>query len=608
MEDFILRIQNNITAVNANKNYKKNNSSIEKSLKKLSSGYDINIAADNAAGIAISEKMKTQIFGMDKALENIQQGRSVAQTADGALQEVNDILIRARELTIAAQNSTYSELELDAVNLELSNLTSEIDRIAKSTNINGIHPLVRTVYQPGVDINFNEIELKANLSDPPLSSNGIYNIGARTVDSFEHPTNWGLVFGSGNTSYEQLRVRIPKFDTSGNPITGESETINISLNSSRLNSEDASMSIIAGSYSHDSATNTWSLKYSYKMLVSGAGSDSDPNGDPAINPPKYIDIELTQSIKLNPKDKSDSSFADNNVQYYDISYSIENKSSDYEIDFDFMHHFDTAYNNNDAVERYYVGGNRVEKSTMYNNSDMPESFSIWGPISELPFTGSVIIDSNKPDYLYLGHYRQNTPVWSNFDNPESADNTTLYPGIDLGFSMVWKNEKLNIGTSQAYTFRFGIESTQTDGNIKQDEILEIDKFPGIWIQSGSEKEDGFYMHTCDATASNLRLDPPGLKVENLALALDSLKRIDNAIDKVVSFRGNFGSDMNRLDYAENVGKILQENITASESRIRDADMAKEYTNFVKNNILLQASQSMIAQANLQPQSILNLLK
>lgn len=608
MEDFILRIQNNITAVNANKNYKKNNSSIEKSLKKLSSGYDINIAADNAAGIAISEKMKTQIFGMDKALENIQQGRSVAQTADGALQEVNDILIRARELTIAAQNSTYSELELDAVNLELSNLTSEIDRIAKSTNINGIHPLVRTVYQPGIDVEFNEIELKANLSDPPLSPNGIYNIGARTVDGFEHQANWGLVFGSGNTSYEQLRVRIPKFDASGNPIAGESETINISLNSSRLNSEDALMSIIAGSYSHDSATNTWSLKYSYKKLVSGAGSDSDPDGDPAINPPKYIDIELTQSIKLNPKDKSDSSLAENNVQYYDISYSIENKSSDYEIDFDFMHHFDTAYNNNDAVERYYVGGNRVEKSTMYNNSDMPESFSIWGPVSELPFTGSVIIDSNKPDYLYLGHYRQNTPVWINFDNPESADNTTLYPGIDLGFSMVWKNEKLNIGTSQAYSFRFGIESTQTDGNIKQDEISEIDKFPGIWIQSGSEKEDGFYMHTCDATASNLRLDPPGLKVENLALALDSLKRIDDAIDMVVSFRGNFGSDMNRLDYAENVGKILQENITASESRIKDADMAKEYTNFVKNNILLQASQSMIAQANLQPQSILNLLK
>ncbi len=602
-----MRVQNNIKAINANGNYRKNTDAVKKNLRKLASGYDINTAGDNAAGLAISEKMRSQITELDTSLDNIVQGKAVAETADGALQEVNNMLIRAKELTLAAQNSIYSSQELKSISDELSNLTSEIDRIAKGTDVNGIKPLMKASYSPGIDVKFNDVRLKADLTDPPLRENGRYSIGAKTVDGVSGSTNWSLVFGDGSTSYEQIRIRIPKYDSSGNIISGDTELVEVSLNSSKLEAGTAVMDIVKDSYSYNQDDNTWSLTYSYKKLVAGAGSPSLPDGDPGENPPEYIEIELVQSIKLNDKSKSDSGLAENNVQYYEISYEVQNKSSAQgsdKIGIDFMHHFDTAYNNNDSVERYYVEGSRVEKTTMYEYSSMPDSFSIWGPVSELPFTGSVMVGGNKPDYLYLGHYRNSTPLWTNFDQPDLSNEGVLYPGIDLGFSMVWKDQELEKGSNQSYSFQFGIKSTETDSNIKISEKEE--RSLGVWIQGGINS--GFYIHTCDATAENLALDPPGLSVENLSAAVDSLNRIDRAIGLVVSFRGKFGSDMNRLESAENVGRVFVENLTASESRIRDVDMAREYADFVKNNILTQSAQAMLAQANQQPQGILQLLQ
>ncbi len=137
-----MRIQHNIMAMNAYRNYNNNTSALSKNLEKLSSGYKINRAGDDAAGLAISEKMRAQIAGLEQAQDNAQSGINLVQTAEGALQEVHDMLNRMVTLADQSANGTFDN-ETDRANLqqEVEQLKSEIDRIADSANYNGINLL-----------------------------------------------------------------------------------------------------------------------------------------------------------------------------------------------------------------------------------------------------------------------------------------------------------------------------------------------------------------------------------------------------------------------------------------------------------------------------------
>ena len=137
-----MRIQHNIMAMNAYRNYNNNTSALSKNLEKLSSGYKINRAGDDAAGLAISEKMRAQITGLKAASKNVKDGVSLVKTAEGALQEVHDMLNRMDSLATQSANGTYDN-EVDRLNLqkEVEALKTEIDRIADSSNFNGLNLL-----------------------------------------------------------------------------------------------------------------------------------------------------------------------------------------------------------------------------------------------------------------------------------------------------------------------------------------------------------------------------------------------------------------------------------------------------------------------------------
>ena len=133
-----MRIQNNIMAINAYRNYNNNTGALSKNLEKLSSGYRINRAGDDAAGLAISEKMRAQITGLDAAQKNVKDGISLVKTAEGAMQEIQDMLNRVKYLATQSANGTYDDgVDRAALQDELDALTSEIDRIADSANFNG---------------------------------------------------------------------------------------------------------------------------------------------------------------------------------------------------------------------------------------------------------------------------------------------------------------------------------------------------------------------------------------------------------------------------------------------------------------------------------------
>ena len=132
-----MRIQHNITALNAHRNLTNNNSAVGKNLEKLSSGYRINRAGDDAAGLAISEKMRAQITGLQTAKKNADDGVSLVQTAEGALTEVHSMLNRMVELATQSANGTYSAKNREEMQKEVDQLNKEIDRIGKTSNFNG---------------------------------------------------------------------------------------------------------------------------------------------------------------------------------------------------------------------------------------------------------------------------------------------------------------------------------------------------------------------------------------------------------------------------------------------------------------------------------------
>lgn len=135
----------------------------------------------------------------------------------------------------------------------------------------------------------------------------------------------------------------------------------------------------------------------------------------------------------------------------------------------------------------------------------------------------------------------------------------------------------------------------------------MEEYYDLWLQTGSQKDQGMYLSLVDATAKGIGIVDPTLDVTSFEEAGKSIDRLDSAIGKVSGYRSNFGAQQNRLEHAKSVDDNTSENTDAAESRIRDTDMAKEMVQFAKHNILEQAGQSMLAQANQSAQGILAVL-
>ena len=170
-----MRIQHNITALSAYRNLTNNNSAVAKNLEKLSSGYRINRAGDDAAGLAISEKMRAQITGLKTAQKNANDGISLVQTAEGALTEVHSMLNRMVELATQAANGTYYDEDRANLQSEIEQLKEEIDRIADGTNFNGINLLDGSLSATGGSKN---VTINGVSSTKSVGSKGAYESNA----------------------------------------------------------------------------------------------------------------------------------------------------------------------------------------------------------------------------------------------------------------------------------------------------------------------------------------------------------------------------------------------------------------------------------------------
>lgn len=588
-------VSHNLPAMNAQRQFGIVNQKRAKSTEKLSSGYRINRAADDAAGLAISEKMRRQIRGLTQGIHNTQEGVSVCQVADGALHEVNDILNRLEELAVKAANGTNGNEDREYIQLEVKELLAEINRISDATTFNeiplfkGSDEVVKNVDgTPAIEgqIPFTDFRIAdLTLGQSPISASSSGNRLAlqAIVDSAGSASNgktYNLIYGSGSTSDSSIRIKTAGMDAP--------EIINF---------DDMQISNFSQGSNADGKA-YWKRDLTYQ------------NGD--------VKIKIEQTIALNEDT--------NAIKDYAISYKIENQSSE-EADVDFMFHADTAYNNNDRCEGYFIGNNRVDKTCIYsapgskfiagstnsniNTTGTPDSFSIVDVDAALAFSEKISFASgNKPDSLSIGIYSA-IDDWGYYDNLNGnlGRNTER---ADLGFSAMW-NYNMAAGASETASFTYGIAAVEQDSNLTGVQVNKSNysvtnhkEYQPIWIQSGCESGVGMELIIGEMNTDVLGIS--NMNVSTVDGAQNAIDMVKNAQHNVMSNRSNIGAQQNRLEHTINNENNIVENTTAAESAIRDTDMAREMVNLSMQNVLAQAGQSMMAQANQSNEIVLGLLQ
>ena len=467
-------VQHNLSAMNANRMLGITTGSLAKSTEKLSSGYKVNRAADDAAGLAISEKMRKQIRGLDQASANAEDGISAVQTAEGALTEVHDMLQRMNELAVKAANGTMSTDDRQTVQDEVEQLLTEIDRVSETTKFNELYML------------------------------------------------------KGDTSDKTVKLSAKDAGLDGKLVTGaNSATFTIST----LKLGD-SVSIGGKTYTIGDAT-AKNVADSVAKLTMATGSQVTLNG----------------------------------VQYTIVDTEPEE---------------DEAKNliTKDTIEKRINGGKLT--SVKFNGKT-------YNVITDNAGGAADGIDDNESSII-------------------TADKAYEYMAKELALAN-------NVGANK----------TQISINVANNKELIKGKDTVQFVFNRAEattKEDlNFSLHVgADADMTNkisvkiASLDTTGLGIAGLNVkdktgisATYAIDSIADAIAKVSAQRSSLGAIQNRLEHTINNLDNVVENTTAAESQIRDTDMAEEMVKYSKNNILQQAGQSMLAQANQANQGVLSLL-
>lgn len=479
-------VQHNMQAMNSSRMLGITTNAQAKSTEKLSSGYKINRAADDAAGLSISEKMRKQMRGLDRASTNAQDGVSAVQTAEGALTEVHDMLQRMNELAVQASNGTNSQSDRESIQNEVDQLTTEIDRVSETTK-------------------FNEMYLLKGNSDPNQTKTVTMEGHDAGLDKLRAAKEYNNTVANQNNdsiSFFGFSVDLSKVTTG--------KTVNIS---------GKDYTIIEGT---DNAENVDASKNKY-LVNDQTGIKSNgvlATDDTKITQGRALELigqALSQANYIgdtNVKDKKpyigdDGKLAgSDNVKFKDGDYAKATKYSDYG-------------SLNDALTKSTLDGKTTAK------------------------TGNVTFAVKKAT-----------------NTTQQALNFNLHVGADADM-----NNKIGVGIEEMSSKYLGVKSLDVVGKDKD----------------GNNTDDGGIAAT---------------------YAIDA---IADAVAKVSAQRSSLGAVQNRLEHTINNVDNVVENTTSAESRIRDTDMADEMVTYSKNNILAQAGQSMLAQANQSTQGVLSLL-
>lgn len=541
-------VQHNISALNANNAMTRNVSGLGKSTEKLSTGYSINRAADNAAGLAISEKMRSQIRGLSQATNNANDAISLIQTAEGGLQETEDILQRMRELAVQSSNGTYTDEDREQIQFEVDALKGEIDRIAESTE-------------------FNEMKLlDGSLGGKATATEYGPRYGA-VVSATDSITAGGFDNGTtitSNVSGVKVQMSTAASGKGGENAawdkTGTTLTLNLAEGQSYTQSQIDEL-IKNASVQKDSQTNNVAdvkvtLANGVVKAVSATGATATTAGVRAVSG----DVDLGPTSAGAAAGVGNDGYADS-LKFTSNSYGADTRKIN--ITFDRAAGKEgvtvsgTGDSNNYTKDGEYVL--HLATGTEYTEKDIENLLAKEG----LDYSVS-LTDKDAPDGDVKLYANKNATITA-----ATMGGGTAGAGVGKEFAET---------TGEGLTFQIG-------ANGVEDQRLTVN------------------INDMGANA---------LGVENVNVAKQddantAINKIDDAIKTVSTQRAKLGAVQNRLEHTVNSLSTAGENLTSAESQIRDTDMASEMIKYTKSNILQQASQSMLAQANQQPQGVLQLL-
>ena len=537
-------VQHNMQAMNANRMLNVTTSTQSKATEKLSSGYKINRAADDAAGLTISEKMRKQIKGLDRASTNAEDGVSSVQTAEGALTEVHSMLQRMNELAVQASNGTNSESDRSAIQDEISQLTTEIDRVSETTK-------------------FNETYLLKGDANGGTTQNTIKAHDAGLAGKLT-----GVGTGSATFTANAL--------TNGSKVTiaGKEYTIDTAA---------------ATNPSIEGLTDDEAQAFG-KKEVDQAGTKAKTELDTA-------NWKAGDSIKVNGKTYTQ---AANN----DLDALVASLNNDFTADGIKF----TAKKNGtklviEANEVAAQAAVKIEAATV-NGADKGAQVGTAGTDNTYKYTAYTTADDLKTD-LAAGN-----DIYSG--NLDTKVDTSLSDKINVADAYKLMTKELetasNIGADDdkkaSVTNNHDGTFTITEGK------AEVSAKLSFSLHVGADADMTNKINVDIESMSAAGLGIKGLNVEDTTgmAATYAIDAIADAVAKVSEQRSALGAVQNRLEHTiANVDNVV-ENTTSAESRIRDTDMAETMVEYSKNNILAQAGQSMLAQANQANQGVLSLLQ
>ncbi len=629
-------VQHNLRAMNSNRMLGITTGQLSKSSEKLSSGYKVNRAADDAAGLSISEKMRKQIRGLSQASANAEDGISAVQTAEGALTEVHDMLQRMNELANKAANGTNSVSDRQTIQDEISQLTTEIDRVAETTKFNETYLLKGDGTKGTKTLEAHDAGLAGKLSE---SRNGKATF---TADSFKvgdtvkiGGTDYNIVGSKRTDAYNSMNQFAVK---KGDKITQNGVTYTVDADAAdasaaagiKVKDSDGNALTITVS---EGATHTTSLGIN-TTLVGKNGLDLS-NGAVAA----YTGWKAGDTIV----DKDGVEYT-----YVDVSAATHPNGVGHAFSPDGVYHAtsgfyktegskaaDTAYSaqEGDIYTVAATGETNSIVSTTANggkNKGIVSVEDLQKEIRKLADATTVTIaeNSNATAVTYtVGVTKKEDGSTFTADDIAAlvkAGNQVKVDTVDYYAIDVSANEKTDISIQDAY--RMMEKELETASSVGADEKASVKhKGNGVFeITQGKVEIDNalsFALHVgADADMTNKigvnikTMSASGLGVKNLNVVDDSgnaatyaIDAISDAVATVSAQRSLLGAVQNRLEHTINNLDNVVENTTAAESQIRDTDMATEMVKYSNANILSQAGQSMLAQANQGNQGVLSLL-
>ena len=537
-------VQHNMSAMNANRNLGVTTGMQAKSSEKLSSGYKINRAADDAAGLSISEKMRSQIRGLNKASDNAQDGISLIQTAEGALNESHSILQRMRELSVQAANGTETDDDREAVQNEISQLQEELTRISETTE-------------------FNTMKLLDGSQSGSTSSTGSgpkFGVVDATLDGALVTSNVkGIKVGTSASTTTKAGQETAIW-------TADGKTLNLNLSKNKVYTQDEIDDLIANAKQEDSTATGAPAEVKVSLKNGIFNADADTTAGTAT----------AGGVKAVSDDGTVTGFVGADT----ISFTANKYGTEFN-DTVFKFAFDKA-----------AGKEEVETNT---------AIEISGTNTVTNGEYTIHLAAGKE---YTAEDLEDILKTAGFDfDVKLSGNTPDEPNTLFATSGASSVSDITMGGATA-----GAGLGSTDAMWGQAGYDSVSSGAGITLQIGANEGQTMSFSIDDMSARALGVDGNKVDLSTQAGAQKATDTIDAAIKKVSAQRGKMGAIQNRLEHTISNLDTAAENTQTAESRIRDTDMAEEMVEYSKNNILAQAGQSMLAQANQSTQGVLSLLQ